>query len=100
MPRAQAKVRLVRLIVVEVAVEPIDEGEQHVLVDNGGARVTQGLSKTLETTGERGDEQITLDEIVELSFSENGALEMIVEEEGGDSGSHVLGCVSNRSEST
>lgn len=84
---------------VEVVVEPVDEGKQHVLVSNRGAQVTEGVGKTLETTEERGDGQITLDEIVELSFGEDGALEAIVKEEGGDGGRDMHGRVGGRSES-
>lgn len=81
--------------VAKVAIELIDEGELHVLVANRGAHVAKGVGDALEAAGERGDGEVGLHEVVELTLGEDGALEAVVEEEGGDCRPNVLDRISS-----
>jgi hypothetical protein len=67
--------------VAEALIEAADQVDQHVAVIDGRPDVAQRVSKALDPGAKRSDGHLTLDEVVELLFGVDRALETVVEEE-------------------
>ena len=79
--------------VAELAVLPVEEGREHVLVRDRSAHVVKSVGDTLEAAREGGDREVSLDEVEEVTLDEHGPLKTIVAEEVGDDGPSVGGGV-------